>query len=120
MRINNAGFSLLEVLVALAVLALAMTALIRTTAMKSNDLNAARQRIFAQWVGANVIAQARVSGTASREGNQSGEMTMGRTSWKWRMTITATQVPGVVRLDVNVGVSRGKPLLMLSGFAESR
>lgn len=120
MRTHSAGFSLLEVLIALAVLALAMSALIRTAALQGGDLNAARQRIFAQWVAANVIAQARVSGTATGEGIRNGEMTMGRTRWKWRMTTVATQVPGVVRLDVQVGATREKPLLLLSGFAESR
>lgn len=120
MRPDNTGFSLLEVLVALAVLALAMSALIRTTGLQSNALDNARQRTYAQWVAANVIAQTRLSGTADHEGTRNGEMTMGSTRWQWRMTTIATQVPGVVRLDVRVGASKGETLLLLSGFAESR
>ena len=120
MRPDSTGFSLLEVLVALAVLALAMAALIRTTGMQSNALEHVRQRVYAQWVAANVIAEARLSGTATDEVTRRGEMTMGKTRWQWQMTTLTTQVPGVIRLDVRVGASKGETLLLLSGFAQSQ
>lgn len=119
MRTDATGFSLLEVLVALAVLALAMTALVRTLAIQGSNLNAARHRIEAQWVAANVIAKTRISGTAIAEGSSDGDATMGRTRWHWRMAVAPTATPGVLRLDVRVG-ARGEREILLQGFVEAR
>jgi general secretion pathway protein I len=120
MRADASGFSLLEVLVALAVLALAMTALIRTTALQGDSLADARARTYAQWVAANVIAQAHLSGAASTEGVSSGEMAMGRTHWRWRMAVVQTPVAGIRRLDVSVATAQGRQVLALTGFAGDR
>jgi general secretion pathway protein I len=120
MRADASGFSLLEVLVALAVLALAMSALIRTTALQGDGLVDARARTYAQWVAANVIAQARLSGAASTEGVSSGEMTMGKAHWRWRMAEVQTPVDGIRRLDVSVATAQGRHVLALTGFAGER
>lgn len=114
---NRSGFSLLEVLVALAVLALAMSALIRTAALQGEGLNDARQRSYAQWVAANVIAQARLSGAVPVEGTSSGEMRMGEVQWRWRMMVLPTPVAGIRRLEVSVATPQGRNVLVLSGFA---
>jgi general secretion pathway protein I len=120
MRADASGFSLLEVLVALAVLALAMSALIRTTALQGDGLADARARTYAQWVAANVIAQARLSGAASTDGVSNGEMAMGRTHWRWRMAVVPTPIAGIRRLDVSVATARGRHVLALTGFAGNR
>ena len=114
---NRSGFSLLEVLVALAVLALAMSALIRTAALQGEGLNDARQRSYAQWVAANVITQARLSGALPVEGTSAGEMRMGEVQWRWRMVVLPTPVAGIRRLEVSVATAQGRNVLVLSGFA---
>lgn len=116
MRDDAGGFSLLEVLVALAVLALAMSALVRTAALHGQALQDARERTYARWVASNVIAEARLSG-ALPEGTSTGDADMGRMHWHWRMTVVPTPLPGVLRLDVGVATAQGRTVLALSGFA---
>lgn len=119
MRAEASGFSLLEVLVALAVLALAMAALIRTAGLQGAGLVDARQRTCAQWVAANVIADARLAGAVPAEGTRDGEMEMGRVRWRWRLTVAPTPVPGVRRLAVEVDHPQGRRVLTLDGFSEA-
>lgn len=108
------GFSLLEVLVALAVLALVMAALVRTAGGQARGLTAARDHGQAQWVAANVLAQWRLADAtqAARE----GQMTMGHRDWAWRVEVVPL-AGGTRRLDVYVSAPGAtQPELMLSGF----
>jgi len=117
MRAESRGFSLLEVLVALAVLALAMAALVRAAGWQAGGLDAARRHGQAQWVAANVLAEARLTGVDA--GERSGTMVMGRQSWPWRLDVLP-QPGGLRRLEVHVFDARdGDEILVLDGFAES-
>lgn len=120
-RRRGAGFSLLEVLVALAILALAMAALVRTAGQQAQGLGQAREHSYAQWVAANALAEARLARVLPASGVREGEATMGGQRWRWRMQIAPTPVAGIRRLDVSVfALDRGEPVLVLSGFAGSR
>lgn len=121
MPADRRGFSLLEVLVALAVLAIGMAALVRTAALQTDGLRSARDRTYAQWVASDVIAETRLANNAPASGIREGEATMGGQRWHWRMQIAPTAVAGIRRLDVSVYASNGKqPVLMLSGFLGAR
>lgn len=114
----SSGFTLLEVLVALAVLALAMGALVLTASREAQSLGDERARTLAQWVAANAIAEARLSGPLPTSGRRSGEVSMGGQHWRWQLDIAMATDEGIRRLDVSV--RRGDeqvPLLRLSGFA---
>lgn len=112
------GFTLLEVLIALAVLALAMGALVGTAAREARSLADERERTLAQWVAANALAEARLSAPLPTSGRRSGEVEMGGQRWRWQLDIVLATDEGIRRLDV--GVRRGddpQTLLSLSGFA---
>lgn len=117
MRADAGGFSLLEVLGALAVLALAMGALVRTAGLRVAALEDARERTCARWVAANAIAESRLAGGGPAAGEtREGESRMGRERWRWRMSTAATPLQGVARIDVAVSSARGRIVLTLSGF----
>lgn len=117
------GFTLLEVLVALAVLALAMAALVRTASQEARSLADERERTLAQWVAANAIAETRLSTPLPSSGQRSGEVEMGGRRWRWDLTISLATDDGIRRLDVAVRPAQDRspqgsqPLLVLSGFA---
>ena len=112
------GFTLLEVMVALAVLAIALAALIK--GVSENSANAAhlRNKSFAHWVGMNVVAEQRLSGDWHAK-EKRGEEEMGNHTWYWHYTVTETFDEDVRRLDVEVYIDEdrdGSPLVRLVAF----
>jgi type II secretion system protein I len=61
-----------------------------------------RDKTFAQWVALNQIATLRLSGQQAQPGNSDGDTDYAGRTWHWRQEVTATEVPGVVRIDVKV------------------
>jgi general secretion pathway protein I len=96
------GFTLIEVLVALAIVTIGMAAVMGALNSSANTVSYLRDKSFAQWVALNQIATIRVSGTAPPLGNSDGDVDFAGTSYHWRMEVVGTQIPGMVRMDVHV------------------
>lgn len=115
------GLSLLEVLVALAILAFGMAAVVRTAGQQTDVLRRAREHTHAQWVASNVLAETRVAQSIPAAGVRDGEAVFGSQRWRWRLQISPTPVAGIQRLDVSVFTHASvEPVLTLSGFSEAR
>jgi len=99
---HGRGFTLIEVLVALAIVAIGMAAVLGTLTSSANTISYLRDKTFAQWVALNQIATLRISGQMTPVGNSDGNIDFAGRSWHWRREVIATQVPGVVRIDVKV------------------
>jgi len=114
------GFTLLEVLLALAVLALAMSAVVRTASLEARSLAQARDHAQAQWLASNLIAEARLEPALPAGALRQGRAASGGRNWRWRMAISTTEA-GIRRLDVVVRRdSEEQPVLTLTGFAAAR
>ena len=96
------GFTLIEVLVALAIVAIGMSAVLTALASSADTVNYLRDKTFAQWVALNKIATIRISGQQPPTGTTNGDTDYAGRSWHWRQAVVATEVPGVVRIDVSV------------------
>jgi general secretion pathway protein I len=96
------GFTLIEVLVALAIVTVAMAALLSTLSSSADTESYLRDKTFANWVALNQIAQVRLSGQLPAPGKSDGDSDFAGRKWHWRQEVTATQVPGMVRMDVSV------------------
>ena len=96
------GFTLIEVLVALAIVTIGMAAVLGALTSSANTSAYMRDKTFAQWVALNQIALLRLSGQMTPTGNSDGDTDFAGRKWHWRREVTATQVPGVVRIDVKV------------------
>ncbi len=115
------GFTLLEVMVALAVLATALAALIK--GVSDNTANAAylRDKSLAHWVGMNVVAEQRLTGDWNDKGIKRGEEEMGNHTWYWSAQFVETFDKDVRRLDVKVAADEkrdAQPLVTLVAFVE--
>ncbi len=100
-RARAAGFTLLEVMVAVAVLGIAMAAVIRASAEMTGNAHHLEERTFAQWVAGNVLAEHQAQRFWDSEGRE-GQQAMGPTDWHWRLEVTTTPNPDFRRLDVHV------------------
>lgn len=120
-RSGSRGFTLVEVLVALLLVALALAALVRTAGTEARNLATLREATLAQWVASNVIAEARLQQVLPGIGRSQGQADMGGMRWRWTMVVQGTDLPEVRRMDVLVfaesGHEAGQPAATLTGFA---
>ncbi len=113
------GFTLLEVLVALAVLAVAMGAVIRAVGSYTGNQSYLRDRTFAVWVARNVLVEQQLADAWPAVGELKGSVDMGQREWHWLATVSQTEEAKLRRLDVEVRPAEAEednPLAVLSGF----
>lgn len=97
------GFTLLEILVALAILATGLAAAIRADAAATQHAGALRQRLQAQWVAENHLAELRARRLWPEPGESSGETRMGQENFHWRQKVSATANINFRRVEISVG-----------------
>jgi general secretion pathway protein I len=113
------GFTLLEILVALAVLALSMGAVIKATSDYTASQSHLRDRTMATWVARNVLADYQMRMEWPTIGEKKGTMDMGGREWRWLARTSQTEEKELRRLDVEVRPeddTDAEPLTTLSGF----
>jgi general secretion pathway protein I len=96
------GFTLLEVLVALVVLAIALASLIKGVGGNASNEAYLRDKTLAQWVAMNVVAEQQLAEKWPDKGKKRGSETMGGHEWFWRYEIADTFDKDVRRLEVKV------------------
>jgi general secretion pathway protein I len=114
-----AGFTLLEVLVALGVLALTMGAAIRAVGSYTGNQAYLQDRTFAIWVARNVLAEQQLEAAWPGVGELKGTTDLGQREWRWLAKVTQTEEEELRRLDVEVQLADAEddqPLAVLSGF----
>ncbi|MDH5784559.1 MAG: type II secretion system minor pseudopilin GspI [Chromatiales bacterium] len=113
------GFTLLEVMVALAVLAIALAALVKGVTENGANASRLRDNSYAHWVGMNVVAEQRLLGNWQDKGEKRGDEEMGNHSWYWSAKVSETFDEDVRRLDVEVYIDEERdtsPLARLVAF----
>ena len=99
---TESGFTLIEVLVALVIVAVGMAAVMSALSSSANTVNFLRDETFANYVALNQIATLRLSGQTPAAGTTNGDVDYANRSWHWRQEVASTEIPGVVRIDVKV------------------
>jgi general secretion pathway protein I len=99
---RSQGFTLIEVLVALAIVALAASALLGTlTSSKSNAIYL-RNKTLAEWVAFNRLTEIRIAKLMPDKGKRTGNAEMGGQRWQWEEEVVELPVKGMFRIDVRV------------------
>ena len=107
-RERGGGFTLIEVLVALAIVAIGMAAVMGALTSSANMISYLRDKTLAQWVALNQITNLRLSGQQPPTGVSNGDTDFAGRSWHWRQEVVATEVPGIERIDISVRPSEVK------------
>ena len=109
-RGGSAGFTLIEVMVALAVFSLAALALIRLEGATIRSTALLGDTVVAQMVARNVAIDAETSARAPALGRAAGVEQNGGRAWRWVRDVRPTGDARILRIDVAVADAQGRPL----------
>jgi general secretion pathway protein I len=117
-RGSRAGFTLVEVLVALAIIAVALIAALRVAGLGANSAVDLRARLFAGWVAENRLAEHRARGDWLPTGIQNGTQRQGGMEFSWREEVITTPNPAFRRVDIFVFLApaESRSLAHIAGF----
>ena len=120
---KNRGFTLIEVMVALMVIAIALPALLGALYRQVDGSAYLREKSIAQWIASNKLTENRIQLARTGRlfsGTRSGVTEMAQRDWYWWLVSTKTEVEDFYRIEVRVAASEEEestPLFSLVGFA---
>ena len=118
MRLRRlAGFTLLEVMVALVIISLALAGVAGSMGQMIDTANTMRDRTYASWIAQNKITEMRLSSALPEVGESSGEEDYANTTWAWTADVSETGIENLMKVDVSVsypGVD--EPVRLVTGF----
>lgn len=105
-----AGFTLVEMLVAVAVLAIALSAILSGMARYAGNAAMLREKTVALWVAHNRLTQLELQPEWPNIGKSDGDMEMAGVKWKWTAEVKKTPDDHLRRVDIGVrpATPRGK------------
>lgn len=99
------GFTLIEVTVALFIVALSLTAVTASISQMINAAESMRNRTYASWIAQNRITELRLAADVPEVGSSNGEVEYANTDWSWRAVVAETGVDDLFRIDVSVSLA---------------
>lgn len=108
------GFTLIEMMVALAVFALAALALIRLEGATIRGTATLDATVLAQMVARNVAVETLTDAQPPVRGASGGQEENGGRLWQWRRVATPIGDQGALRIDISVADAGGAMLGRLS------
>ena len=114
---SAAGFTLIEVLVALFVVATALAALGFAGARALSNQAVLEERTFALWAADNQLAEARLR-ASMQPGSTGGSVRIGNRDWRWQRQVQLAPGGQLWRIDVTILDPDGQPIYTHTGFAQ--
>ena len=118
---ESSGFTLVEVMVALAIVAIAVPALLFALFQQLDGTEYLRDRSIASWIATDRMSELRLvvaKQGAVPKGELLGETRLAERDWYWWIEQQATEIPGFIQVDVKVSLEaeRTQPLHTLTAF----
>ncbi|RZJ18041.1 MAG: type II secretion system protein GspI [Brevundimonas sp.] len=112
-RADRSGFSLLELLVALAVFSLAAVALLNLQGESTRSQVRVETRTLAGVVAQNLAVEAVTAPRPPSDGE--GRTALAGRDWRWSRSVVATDDPEILRIDIRVA-DGADPAALLTVF----
>jgi general secretion pathway protein I len=101
-RASETGFTLVEVMVALTIVAFSLTAIAASMNQMIDAANTMRERTYASWIAQNKITEMRLANVIPEVSSTSGEVEYANSDWSWRAVVSETGIENFYRVDVSV------------------
>ena len=119
--INNkqTGFTLIEVMVALTIIAISLGALLSTSGTQASSAAYLKQKTLAHWVAVNELTELRMTKEFPAPGDEKGVTTMANYDWYWIRTSVETEDKDArqVTFTLYLDEDRTKNITSLTGYA---
>jgi len=103
------GFTLVEVLVALAIVAIALAAAGRTVAISTTSAAEAKKRVLAGFVAENLMGERAARRSWPPVGATEGSEWQAGAEFRWRVEVLATPNPDLRRIEIRVLTAENPP-----------
>ena len=105
----------------LAVVAIALSALVKSSGVNTSNMQYLRDKTFAHWVAMNKATELRVNQIWASPGRSNGTTEMASREWHWTMVIEATADKNLRKysLEIRENSQDENPLTTLTGFMGS-
>jgi len=114
----QSGFTLLEVLVALAIVGIGMMAVFSQLSQSLTITERLRSKTIAGWIALDRITELRVNREFPRAGEQTDELEIFGREWTFTVKTTQTAIEKIRRIDVSVSASETPEFVLskVTGF----
>lgn len=118
---QEAGFTLIETIVALAVFALAATALLNVQGLNARMMQTGEEKTLAAIIAENQLVLMASDPLPPQLGVTKGEVEAAGRNWRWVQNVTAAPGGALLRVDITVTCC-GSPqaLSILTAFREAQ
>ena len=101
---STRGFTLIEVLVALVIVAFGVGSVLAALSSSAANVGALREKTLAQWIALNRVSDARLNLKSPQIGTTEGDIKgFANGDWHWQQIVTAVQaIPGLLQITVKV------------------
>lgn len=111
------GFTLIEILAAVAIIAIALSAVISGVTRYADNAGHLRNKTVALWVAHNRLTELRVQPGWPELGKSDGDTELAGAEWRWFVEVLETEDPDLRRVDIRVQrIDGDHNLFTLSGF----
>lgn len=111
------AFTLVEVMVALAIAAISLAAVAAAVSQMADAANAMQQRTYANWIAQNRITEMRLANVVPEVSETNGDVSFAGLEWTWTATVSETGVENLYRVDVAVSLGASEfPIRTVTGF----
>lgn len=105
------GFALIEVLIALFVIAVALAAVLAAMGTAIDNSSTLRDRTVALWAAQERAVQLQVQRAWPAIDTTEGTVEMAGREWRWRERVSTTEVPEIRRVDIEIRAPRSPDVL---------